>query len=55
MKKIRRPIQSSLDMLVPRSPNKKNRGELLVGERFVSPVAAIPTNRCSLTLGERMR
>jgi hypothetical protein len=54
MKKHRRPIQRSLDELVPRPIAMDRVAQLLVGEPFVSPVARIPVNR-TLLMPEKPR
>jgi hypothetical protein len=54
MKKNRRPIQRSLAELAPRPPKTQRALDALVGERFVSPIAPIPTNR-SLLMPEKPR
>jgi hypothetical protein len=55
MKKNRRPIQRSLDVLAPLPVAKGRVGDLLIGEPFVSPIARIPTNRGLLLPAEKPR
>ncbi len=54
MKKNRRPIQRSLDELVPRPVAEDRVAQLLIGEPFISPVARIPINR-NLLMPEKPR